>query len=344
MRKYNITHLKTPKPLMFKIYISESVYYDIIGTEEKKTEAARSSLYKLLKLMTPKEKNQPQALKLLSAVETEQYRSHPETVLKNPSTLYVLNVAQAEASDIQRRYGVMCLCGEHPNISPLIDVNDIHVSNNGQRLGRGWDSVLDSVEKLPSNALLLTDRYLFASTQPNAGNGIANIYDILQELLPQQFEGGSYHVTIVFDDMSKEETYSFSDIAAQLEQLKPRLARTYPLMMEVLGITPDCPLYSKLHNRMIISNYYLVEAAHKLAAFNKDRATARQMIIPLALFTESSLNGISTPPLDAINHTLSSLRQFSRSLSYRPSHNDYLYAVNGQRMERCISMRNRLLK
>ena len=102
----------------------------------------------------------------------------------------------------------------------------------------------------------------------------------------------------------------------------------------------------KLHNRMIISNYYLVEASHKLAAFNEDKGTARQMLIPMTLFTESSLNGNSTPPLDAIDHTLTTFHKFSKSLLYFPEsgHSTYLYAVNGKRMERFLSISNRLIK
>lgn len=97
---------------------------------------------------------------------------------------------------------------------------------------------------------------------------------------------------------------------------------------------------------MIMSNYYLVEASHKLAAFNKDMGTTRQIILPLALFTESSINGKSTPPLDAINQTLTTLHDFSKSLPHmsESGHSTYLYAVNGKRMEKCLSIRNRLLK
>jgi len=247
---------------------------------------------------------------------------------------------------IQRTYGVMCVSGDSPNITPLIDINDIHIAKEQEKLGRGWDTVLDSVERLPSNALLLTDRYLFAFRRPNAGDGIANIKDILSELLPKQFHGGNYHVTIIFDNMAKDENYSFTEIAQLLEDVKQQLNRDYPITMEVIGITPDCFIYNKLHNRMIISNYYLVEASHKLAAFNKDKGTARQMLIPMALFTESSLNGNSTPPLDAIEHTLSTLRKFSKSLTYLPesAHGTYLYAVNGKRMDKCLGFRSRLIK
>ncbi len=322
---------------MFKVYISDSVYNRIISTEEQRATSGRSNLYKLLK---------QQPVQILTEKDTERLKLHPENVQKNSSSLYILDITSVEALAIQRTYGVMCVSGDCPNISPLIDINDIHIAKEQEKMGRGWDTVLDSVEQLPSNALLLTDRYLFAFKRPNAGDGIANIKDILGELLPKQFLGGNYHVTIVFDNMAKDENYSFDEIAQLLEDVKQQLNRDYPITMEVIGITPDCSIYNKLHNRMIISNYYLVEASHKLAAFNKDKGTVRQMLIPMALFTESSLNGKSTPPLDAIEHTLSTLRKFSKSLTYLPesAHSTYLYAVNGKRMEKCLSIRNRLIK
>lgn len=320
---------------MFKIYISYSAFDRIISAEEQRPTAGRSNLYRLLK---------QQPVQKLTDEDTKKLKANPEEVLINPSALYILDISPSEALGIQRSYGVMCLSGERPDISTLIDTNDVHISNEQEKLGRGWDSVLDSVEKLPSNALLLTDRYLFAFRQPNAGDGLANIRDILDQLLPQQFLGGDYHVTIVFDDMSKHESYSFDEIATKLNRIKTQLRRDYPIMIEVLGITPDCSIYNKLHNRLIISNYFLVEASHKLAAFNADRGTARQMLIPMTLFTEGSLNGTSTPPLKAIEQTITTLRDFSKSLSQLTDHNVYLYAVNGKRMERCMSMRNRLLK
>lgn len=320
---------------MFKIYISDIVYNSVIETEERKVQSARSSLYKLLK---------QQQLQVLTSEKTNLLRTQPKEVLENPSSLYILDLTSAEALSIQRRFGVMCLSGEYPDISALIDINDVHISGERERLGRGWDSVLDSVETLPSNALLLTDRYLFATKQPHAGDGIANIYNILNELLPQQFLGGDYHVTVIFDNQSKHVSYTFNEIATQLNHLKQLLNRDYPIMMEVLGITPDCSIYNKLHNRLIVSNYFHVEASHKLAAFNHNKGTTRQMLLPLALFTESSLNGISTHPLKAIDQTLTTIRDFSKSLPRLIDHHVYLYAVNGKRMERCTGIRNRLIK
>jgi len=342
---------------MFKIFIEATILKKIADSEKGNPKLAQSMLFRLLSqqkvvYVSSTEEAWIHAIgteakinaNTSQAAYIEGIATHPETVLQNPSSLFILNIPIAEAERIQKLYGVLCISGDAVNISPLIDINDIHVSNEQERLGRGWDSVLDSVERLPSNALLLTDRYLFAFRHPNAGDGLANIKDILSQLLPRQFSGGDYHITVIFDNMAKHSTYTFDEIATKLNRIKTQLGRDYPIMMEVLGITPDCSIYNKLHNRLIVSNYYLVEAGHKLAAFNHDKGTARQTLLPLALFTESSLNGTSTPPLKVIEQTTSTLRDFSKSLPKLTDHTTYFYAVNGQRMEKCIAIRNRLIK
>ena len=205
---------------MFKVCLSDCVYQHIVSAEKLRAATERSYLYKLL-IQQPVQK--------LTAAETLHLKEHPEELLRNPSSLYILDgISPAEALAMQRQYGVMCQSGERPDISALIDINDIHISNVKERLGRGWDSVLDSVEKLPSNALLLTDRYLFAFRHPNAGDGIANIREILNELLPLMFQGDEYHVTVIFDDMAKHSSYTFDEIATKLNRIKMQLGRAYP--------------------------------------------------------------------------------------------------------------------
>lgn len=321
---------------MFKVIITDSIYNRVLSTEESKDIEARSYLYKLLK---------QQKVECLTAEETNAIKSHPEHVMKSPSSLFILDIPVTEALAIQRRYGVMCLSGERTNISQLIDVDDFHTPNEGEALGRGWDSVLDSVEKLPSNALLLTDRYLFASRDKDAGDGLANVQSILNELLPLEFSGGDYHVTVVFCFDKMFYTYSFSEIANKLNNIAQQSRRTYPIMMEVFGISEDSDIYDKMHSRRIISNYYLVEATHKLAAFNKNLGTAQQLLIPLALFTKTSLNGGSSSPLDSINQTIADFQDFYKDiLSQKIKSVNYHYALNGMPMPRCTGIRNRLFK
>ena len=320
---------------MFKILISESVYQDIISAEDQKATAGHSYLYKLLK---------QQPLQLLNASDIEKIKNHPENVLKNPSALFILDISAAEALTIQRMYGVMCLSSLAPDISPLIDINDEHTTDKSEPLGRGWDTVLDSVEPLPSNALILTDRYLFKTTNAKYGNGFDNVRSILTELLPRELNT-TYHITVVFDKDSIDPLYNFQTIAKRLNDIKEVMKRPYPITMEVLGITCKNDSYYNFHNRRIVSNYFVVKMDYSLAAFNKTVGTADQTITPQVLFTEDSLNRHSSAPLRSMEQIISTLREFSISLS-SPStkHDSYYYAVNGQWMEKCLCIRNRLTK
>lgn len=321
---------------MFKIIISDTIYARIKAAESGKPAQEQSALRKLLR---------QQPVQQLTAEETLQFKNHPEEVLKTPSALYILDISPAEALRIQASYGVMCLSGEQPDISPLIDVNDYFQPSTKNRKFKGWDRILDSVEKLPSNALVIIDRYLFSKRSKDAGDGLANVYSILRELLPQTFEGGDYHLTVVFNIDATHPSYTFSEIAAKLTNITRQLRPQYNTMVEAFAIKESCTLYDDSHDRRIVSNYFYVVASHKLAAFNpEDKGTVPQSISPWALFTESSLTGDSSAPLESIEETIDDFHKFYAALPNPAEHNTYLYALNGKRMERCMGVRNRLLK
>ena len=316
---------------MFKVYISESSYKDITGS----TTTGQSYLGKLLN---------KQPLQLLKEADTERYKAHPEKVLNNPSALYILDISPADALAIQRMYGVMCLSSSAPDITPLIDVNDEHTTEKKVSLGRGWDSVLDSVEHLPSNALILNDRYLFKTTNAVYGNGFDNIHSILTELLPRELNT-KYHIAVIFDRDEIDPLYNFNSIAKRLNDLVLEFKKPYEIVTEVLGLSEGKEIYYKFHNRRIVSNYFVVKMDYTLAAFNKTEGTSEQTIIPQVLFTEDSLNKNSSAPLKSMQQITKALQSFSDSLkSSSMDHNSYSYAINGQQKSQCLTITNRLIK
>ena len=316
---------------MFKVYISESSYKDITGS----TTTGLSYLGKLLN---------KQPLQLLKEADTERYKAHPEKVLNNPSALYILDISPADALAIQRMYGVMCLSSSAPDITPLIDVNDEHTTEKKVSLGRGWDSVLDSVEYLPSNALILNDRYLFKTTNAVYGNGFDNIRSILTELLPRELNT-KYHIAVIFDRDEIDPLYNFNSIAKRLNDLVLEFKKPYEIVTEVLGLSEGKEIYYKFHNRRIVSNYFVVKMDYTLAAFNKTEGTSEQTIIPQVLFTEDSLNKNSSAPLKSMQQITKALQSFSDSLkSSSMDHNSYSYAINGQQKSQCLTITNRLIK
>lgn len=316
---------------MFKVYISESAYQGIVGSAT----TGQSYLSKLLN---------KQSLQLLKEADTERYKKHPENVLKNPSALYILDIPAANALAIQRMYGVMCLSSSAPDISPLIDVNDEHTTEKKVALGRGWDSVLDSVEHLPSNALILNDRYLFKTTNPVFGNGFDNIRSILTELLPRELST-KYHIIVIFDRDEIDPLYNFKIIAKRINDIALEFKMPYEIVTEVLGLSEGKDIYYKFHNRRIVSNYFVVKMDYTLAAFNKTEGTSEQTIIPQVLFTEDSLNKSSSAPLKSMQQITKALKSFSDSLkSPSMDHNSYSYAINGQCKNQCLTITNRLIK
>ena len=344
---------------MFKVFIAEKILRNIIQAESQRPNNSRSNLFKILRsaqnLYVAMDAPDLAWIKQLKAdyaltadtTRTEYIKkipSKPESVLKNPSSLFILDISFAEAKKIQVEYGVMCRSGVDTNVSTLIDINDEHTTDKNKPLGRGWDTVLDSVEFLPSNALILTDRYLFKTTNAKYGNGFDNVRSILAELLPRELNT-TYHIIVIFDKDSIDPIYNFQTIAKRLNDIKEEFKRPYPITMEVLGITGKNDTYHNLHNRRIVSNYFVVKMDYRLAAFNKAVGTVDQTITPQVLFTEDSLNRHSSAPLKTMRQVVSALREFSNSLSSPyTNHNSYYYAVNGEWMEKCISIRNRLIK
>ena len=344
---------------MFKVFIAENILRNVIQAESQRPNNSRSNLFKILRsaknLYVAMEAPDPAWIKQLKdnyslvgdttrTSYIKQIPIKPESVLKNPSSLFILDIPVAEAKKIQVEYGVMCRSCMDTNISALIDVNDEHTTDKDEPLGKGWDSVLDSVEPLPSNALILTDRYLFKTTNAKYGNGFDNVRSILTELLPCELNT-TYQITVIFDKQNINVLYDFQTIAKRLNDIKDELKRPYPIMMEVLGMTEDNDTYYHLHNRRIVSNYFVVKMDYSLAAFNKTVGTADQTITPQVLFTEDSLNRHSTAPLKSMEQIVNALRKFSNSLSSpRTKHDSYYYAVNGEWMEKCIAIRNRLIK
>ena len=344
---------------MFKVFIAEKILRDVIQAESQRSDHSRSDLFKILKsaehLYVAMDAPDAAWIKQLKddyglvadSTRTEYIKkipSKPESVLKNPSSLFILDIPLAEAKRIRNLYGVMCFSEIDKNIYALIDVYDEHTTDKNKPLGRGWDTVLDSIEHLPSNALILTDRYLFKTTNAWYGNGFENVRSILTELLPKELNA-PYHITVIFDKDNIDDIYNFQTIAQRLNGIKEDFNRDYPITMEALGITDKNQTYYSFHNRRIVSNYFVVKTDYSLAAFNKSVGTADQTIIPQAMFTEDSLNGHSTPPLKSMQQIVSALRDFSNSLSSsHTKHDSYYYAVNGQWMEKCIAIRNRLIK
>ena len=230
--------------------------------------------------------------------------NHPNRVLENPNAVFLLDIAPEEARKIQEKYGVIC-----QSIKPNNPIDDSVLTQayeynleDGQ-VGVDWNVYFDKTNHaLPSNALIICDRYIFSASSESDEKsikdavdlGLKNIRSILDAVLPRKYSS-VYNVLIVFDSSTlsksstlnkegKEEKQMFKSIVDQLrEDAKSNKKRQYKIRFDLISIDSNKMNYAKLHNRRIISNYFIVRAEYKLQAFNENKSRATQTIFYDAL-------------------------------------------------------------
>lgn len=98
---------------------------------------------------------------------------------------------------------------------------------------------------------------------------------LLENLLPKKFEG-IYHIAVLLTDTdeAKREKRTHTNltnaqIASGINKLKSKkLNRPYEIILEVYFFSKHEGFHDIIHNRRILSNYYVLDAQYKLAAFD----------------------------------------------------------------------------
>ena len=221
---------------------------------------------------------------------------NPRRVLENPNAVFLLNIEKKEAENIQNKYGVICQSIDAIDDEVLTKAYEYDLSD-GQK-GVNWAVYFDkSNHTLPSNALIICDRYIFSNsgvptTEKTIELGLLNIRGILNSLLPKR-HNDEYNVLVVFDSSTfnqgeEQEMEMFKTIAKDLKDYADGIKkdRYFKIRFELVSIDHNCINYSKLHNRRIISNYFVVRAEYKLRAFKDNISAVTQTIFYDALFSK----------------------------------------------------------
>lgn len=220
-------------------------------------------------------------------------------VLENPNAVFLLDIETKKAEDIQNKYGVICQSINSINDDVLTKAYEYDLTD-GQE-GVDWNVYFDRTNHtLPSNALIICDRYMFSADSKSGSKGaqyalelgLTNIRCILNTVLPKRYND-EYNVLIVFDSSTldkydEQETNMFKFIGDNLKSYADGIKklRHYKIRFDLISVDHNCINYKKLHNRRIISNYFIVRADYKLQAFKGNVSTATQTIFYDALFSK----------------------------------------------------------
>ena len=131
------------------------------------------------------------------------------------------------------------------------------------------------------------------------------------------------------------------------------------MQVEMIGVTDQYKiLYYDIHNRRIISNYYIVRADNALVAYSQpnmpgailNESNCLQTLTPQRLFTMNSLDYQSDAPVRSINTTITSIKKFSSKMKAMEKIDlekkwgvDYIYSLNGEIITMDDGIRNRLV-
>ena len=361
---------------MLKVFISNSILSDIIFQAEDNSKTTHNAVYQLLKshqtviyvsdkysdtfpleveLFCQNYGNIPQESRCDYVAGIQ---SNPSTVLKEPSSVFLLDIEPKEAKNIREKYGVICLSKDnaHKAGAMLIDDNKEYSPDAKKDFYDGWATVLSGIKRLPSNSLIINDRYLFSNKEHWKGEGINNVCQILQLLLPATFAGRetglSYNVLIVFDPSELCDGHTFRSIALELISRVTSM-RKYTIKLEILGISKGMKvdgIYFRLHNRRIVSNYYIIKAEQQIAAFHGIKGTCAQTITPQRFFTTDSLvkDTNSSSPQRSIQQLVEVLEDFDpNNVINSDGFKTYYYfsATSKDNVkEECRNLANRLIR
>ncbi len=201
----------------------------------------------------------------------EDIRNDNKNVLELPNPAYILDFPERDADKISQKYGVIFLPTENTP-EPVIAEPDwtLDTSDNSKELS--WNYFLDGI-KARYNSLVIIDRYFFSSEPGETlEDSMFNLKGILNMLLPKN-QMHRFTVSIIFDEtkINVKDNIDMKGLITKVNKMKKAFADRTSFDIELISIDSNCYNYDKTHDRFIVSNYFIVDASHKIKAFRMNK-------------------------------------------------------------------------
>ena len=351
----------TTQKILEKLYSERSVWGDII---------ARTKCF-YVKLDTEWWEDDDNALIELSNSQAniingndlfEEIEKHPEAIANYPTSVFILDIDENKARQLQEKYGVIIQAVSHLDDSILTSVlpRKTFSMEEGENAAFGWREIFSGVKDLPSNSIIINDRNLFTNDEIVKDKdgviidkhllGVDSIFNILNEALPQKLDI-PFHVLIVCDKtgiegdgMRRLKSITVKNVITYLNGLKKHLNRPFPIVMELLAVCPGSSFFLATHNRRILTNYGLLTFEHKVNAFKGRMNNASQLISVNKLFSHENLKTENDPPfLFEHNRITKALHKYLSYLNTTTVFSEHEFAKNGKAGLRFIETEHRMI-
>ena len=281
---------------------------------------------------------------------------NPQSVLNHPCGIYLLDISDAKAHRIQEDYGVICQSTKKLDLTPLVQPSFPNELEENET-SKSWKNMISRFRELPSNSVLIIDAHLFQQDRYDEregcydsrnSKGITNLQEILDAILPEYF-CSTYHVGVLLTDYDiankniAQKNLTNKRIANAVNKLKSKIDRPYDISIEVVFIDKnDNAAHTLIHNRRIISNYYIVTADYALAALSDGRSLRSQTITAYPLFENIHIDSESDKKEKRMRGDLRKLKDLLKQQS-RALQPTLTFFQNGQQKEDIQSINHRLL-
>ena len=234
----------------------------------------------------------------------------------------VLDFSAEESKKIEEKYGVIFLPSDKTP-RPILAKRGWEIDTSDITKPKTWDYFL-SGNKVVFNSLIIVDRYFFSSNQGETlDDSLFNLKSILEALLPKK-PVKKLTVTVVFDESQSD--CKLQELATKVNKIKKSIIGRTPFTLELLSINKNCYKYEDTHDRFIISNYFVINATHKIKAFNSNKKPlCAQKLFFDYLYSKGIEQGdISSKPEVTQDRVINTLCE-----SIRTSKKEIAYSVNG---------------
>lgn len=253
----------------------------------------------------------------------EDIKKDTKNVLELVNPAYILDYSEQEATEISRKYGVIFLPTQNTP-EPAIAETGWTLDTSDDSKEQSWDFFLSGI-KTKYNSLVIIDRYFFSSEYGESlEDSKFNLRSILNILLPKE-QMHKFTVSIIFDITKADK--EMQELATEVNKIKKTLVGHTSFDMELISIDSNCYNYDKTHDRFIVSNYFVIDAAHKIKAFRTDKTVLTEQNIHFKYLYSEGIreNDKSSKPEVSQDRILKAICD-----AMHTSKREMLHAANGQ--------------
>lgn len=253
----------------------------------------------------------------------EDIKKDTKNVLELVNPTYILDYSEHEVTEISRKYGVIFLPTQNTP-EPAIAETGWTLDTSDDSKEQSWDFFLSGI-KTKYNSLVIIDRYFFSSEYGESlEDSKFNLRSILNILLPKE-QMHKFTVSIIFDITKADK--EMQELATEVNKIKKTLVGHTSFDMELISIDSNCYNYDKTHDRFIVSNYFVIDAAHKIKAFRTDKTVLTEQNIHFKYLYSEGIreNDKSSKPEVSQDRILKAICD-----AMHTSKREMLHAANGQ--------------